>query len=520
MTITPASLAAINGVSVQNEQFAVTAAVIPQRNVIVGTYDETTFTSLVTDKPFRVFSAADVGAKTGFGFMLHRLALAAEKGGRVETWIVAQEEASGASQAAGSIEFAGPASAAGVAALYIAADRVAQNVANGKTSTDVVTDFVAAINGNADLPVTASAAVSTLHLFSKSSGPWGNDITLAFNLTPGESLPAGLTAVTTPMSGGAGIPDIQDALDSLGTGDGQNEKFFTNLIHGYGQDHTTLDAISEYNGVGNLLVGNYRKEVARPFRSLIGDTTPQSDDGLSDALYFADLRRNDRTNGMICVPGSYNHPQEIAAQSVGVMAAINSIRAEEGYIDKLLNGVTTGETAERWTNEYDNRDEAVRGGISTSMVKNGSVVLQNLVTFYRPADIAPESNGYRAMRNISIIQNMLDNYRRNFEREKWKGISIVQDVTAVANVNSRLKARDVDSVLDDLVAIAESFEANAWIYTAAYTKSELQKGDKVVLRAGLTGFDITFPVILSGEGGIYNSLITFDTSIAVLLGGE
>ena len=47
----------------------------------------------------------------------------------------------------------------------------------------------------------------------------------------------------------------------------------------------------------------------------------------------------------------------------------------------------------------------------------------------------------------------------------------------------------------------------------------MQAGDLVTLRAGLTGFDIIFPVILSGEGGIYNSLITFDTSIAILTQG-
>jgi hypothetical protein len=153
------------------------------------------------------------------------------------------------------------------------------------------------------------------------------------------------------------------------------------------------------------------------------------------------------------------------------------------------------------------------------MAKNGVLTIQNLITFYRPADVAPESNGYRAMRNISIIQNLLYNYRMNFERDKLKGITIVQDTSAVSNVTSRLKARDVGSVLDDLVALADVFAGNAWLYTASYTKSELQKGDKVSLRAGLSGFDIIFPVILSGEGGIYNSVITFDTSIAILLSG-
>ena len=108
---------------------------------------------------------------------------------------------------------------------------------------------------------------------------------------------------------------------------------------------------------------------------------------------------------------------------------------------------------------------------------------------------------------------MLYNYRLNFERDKWKGISIVSDTAKVANVTSREKARDTDSVIDDLVAIADAFAENAWIYESDYSKENLS----VTLRSGLTGFDIVLPVILSGEGGIYNSVITFDTSIAVLL---
>ena len=89
----------------------------------------------------------------------------------------------------------------------------------------------------------------------------------------------------------------------------------------------------------------------------------------------------------------------------------------------------------------------------------------------------------------------------------------------MSDINSRQKARDIDAVIDDLVALADEFAGNAWLYTASYTKAQLQAGDKVALRDGLTGFDIIFPIILSGEGGIYNSLVTFDTSIAVLAGG-
>ncbi|MCU0614586.1 MAG: hypothetical protein MUD09_05820, partial [Desulfobacterales bacterium] len=80
----------------------------------------------------------------------------------------------------------------------------------------------------------------------------------------------------------------------------------------------------------------------------------------------------------------------------------------------------------------------------------------------------------------------------------------------VTNITDRLKARDTDAVKDVICALADAWAGNAWIYQAEYTKRNMT----VTLRAGLTGFDISIPVILSGEGGIYNSVITFDTSIA------
>jgi len=515
--ITSNSLAAINAVGIKNEQLAVSASVIAQKNVIIGTFDEATFSALAENVPFQVFSPNDVASKTGFGFMLHRLAKAAFKPGTVETWVIPQlEGGSDPDQATGSLDFtASTGVVAGTIALYIAGDRVAIATTEGMANTAIATAVAAAINAINDLPVTALAASAAVNLTSKSGGPWGNDISLAFSLNAGEALPSGVACTITDMSGGTGVPDIQDALDALGTGDGQNEKFFTNLIHGYGNDSATLNAISTYNGLGNDYVGNYAKECGRPFRSLIGDVTAGSG-GLSAALAVGLARKaTDRTNGMICVPGSQSHPQEIAAQMIGAMAVINSTLPQVGYIDVALDGVWPGATADRWTNDYDNRDLAVKSGISTSMVKNGIVYAQNIVTFYHPDSVAVESNSFRQMKNISIKQNMLANWKANFEREKWKGIFIVTDTATVTDPTARRKARDVDAVKDDVNALIDAFYALGWIFETTIPKTRFT----VDLRSGLTGFDIYCPFIPSGEGGIINSDLTLDTSIAILTAG-
>jgi hypothetical protein len=120
------------------------------------------------------------------------------------------------------------------------------------------------------------------------------------------------------------------------------------------------------------------------------------------------------------------------------------------------------------------------------------------------------------MRNISILQNILYNVRRNFEQEKWLGISIVADVGRVSSAVDRQKARDVDAVIDDLVALAKAFEGKTWIYTADFTIAKLKVSGAVSIRSGTTGFDSTLSVILSGEGAILDTVVEFDTSIAAL----
>ena len=91
------------------------------------------------------------------------------------------------------------------------------------------------------------------------------------------------------------------------------------------------------------------------------------------------------------------------------------------------------------------------------------------------------------------------------------------DVTKVGNTNDRKKARDVDAVLDDLVALARAFEGRAWLYTGDFTIEKLKVPGAVQVRPGGLGFDSIFSVILSGEGAILDTTTEFDTSLAVLL---
>ena len=518
MPITSNSLAAGVGSSVRNIAFLAAANVLPHKIVIVGVYDAAK-TAVVDEVPFLSTDPSFTGSVVGFGTPLHRLHLKADLGARgIETWILPQAETG--TESAGEIDFATSTGVlAGTLAIYIAGDRIPVTITAAMTVEDIADAVVLAINANLDTPVIAAKTAVTFEvtLTAKTKGIDGDDYDISLNLLSTDTLPTGIVAAITAMNGGAGVPTMADALNNgLGTGDNANEAGFTEMIHGYGQDSTTLDAISVYVGQGNDFTGLYAKTVARPFRSMTGDVVAGSA-GLAAQIVVSDGRLEDRSQGVVSVPGSQSAPTEIAAQTLGHMARVNNNRAEEAFVNTSLTGVQPGDTGDRWTSDYDERDTAVKSGISPTLVVGGVVKLQNVVSFYRPASVAVSSNGYREMVNISKLQNILASQKTNFLRDKWQNVSIVSDVAKVTNPTSRSKARDINSVLDDLIQLVTAWAGNAWIADADFTIGRLKSNATLVtVRSGGDGFNITIPVVLSGIGNIYDVTTEFDISFAVL----
>lgn len=518
MTITSTSRAAVKASSVKNVAFTAGSQNVERIIVLVGTFDPLK-TSVVPEVKVPVFSHQEVGDIFGLGSMVHRMAIQSFLGsGGVPTVIMPQAEAGGAVAATGTVTFVVGTLLAGTYHMYISGIAVPFNVLAGDTATAVATAAVDAINANADLPVTGASAIGVLTVTAKTKGTYGNDISIRFNIKSGNTFPVGHTSnVIVDMTGGAGIPDIADALNALGVNDNANEDYNTDIVNGYGEDSATLDIIETYVGSGNTDIGLYSKSVGRPFRMLRGNVVAGTA-GLTALIVITDLRLQDRANGVISVPDSANHPVEIASQAMGHMARTNQQLPEQNYVDIQLIDIDPGATDQRWTSDYANRDLAVKSGISPTFVKSGVVCMQNVMTHYRPANVAPENNGYASMRNISILQNILATVLAAFNQAKWQQITLVEDTANVTNSASRAKARDITSVRDELVSVILIMAGKAWLYESAFSIAKLNEPGAVVVRTGTNGFDSVLSVILSGEGGIIDNVVEFDTSIAVLLG--
>ncbi len=340
MTLNATSLAAGVGASAKNVQFTPEALNVPRKILIVGTYDSTK--QIIDDVPVQILSPSEAGSIFGFGSMIHRLSIQVFKGSSgVETWVVPQKDVGSAIAATGYVDFQDSSGVrAGTITFYVAGESVSFAVSDNDTPAKIARKLAVGISTNRNLPVIAtinSTQISRVGLTSKAMGSYGNEITLKFNIKFGDEIPAGVVVSVVDMNGGAGIPDITTALNCTGIGDDANERFFTDGIHGYGIDSTTLDKISNWIGLGNQAIGLYDKLVSRPMRWLTGDTTEGST-GFTNIKELGNSRKLDRANGVIAAPGSASHPSEIAAQAIGIMARVNGDRAAQHYIGMPLSG--------------------------------------------------------------------------------------------------------------------------------------------------------------------------------------
>lgn len=496
----------------KNVQFGISGSNVESKVVILATYDPTILT-VVDEVPLEVFSSEDAGARTGFGWPLQRLVKKVFKGnngiGRV--FILPQSETGTAAD--GEIAWTGTSTAAGVVALRIGNELTTIDVPSGTTIEALSDLVVAAVNALTETPVVALKTAVTFEttLTSKAKGLEHNNITITLSAVEGEALPAGITAVITPMANGAGTPDTDAALTGLGTGDASNQLQFTNFVSGYGLVTAELDKVSAYVGLGDNFTGLYRKTVTIAFTSLNCDTDPGAG-ALTALQVITDARLLDRANGIFAAPDEDDIPTELAALATGMLSAIQQEVPAQHYSDKIMPEVGgRSVSGNRWTDSEDTSDAAVKSGISPSIVKSGNQLnLRNIVTLYRPDNIPDASNGYKSFRNISILNNIKATTRAEFQKETWQGFFIVADAAKVTDPAAAPKAKDVLAVQTVLNNLTDFFVSKGWFFDGDFPKAE----STVAIRTLGNGFDINHKFKLSGEGQVLNITQSFDTNIA------
>ncbi|MFX1674052.1 phage tail sheath subtilisin-like domain-containing protein [Paraburkholderia sp. A2WS-5] len=286
-----------------------------------------------------------------------------------EVWYLPLADDAAAVAASGSIAFTASPTAAGTISLYIAGIRVTVPVTAAQVTTSIATAVAAAINAIANMPVTATAATSTVTLTAVNKGLCGNEIDIRLNYygtANGEVTPTGLAYTITAMTGGATNPTLTTALGNLGN------MTFDFIACPY-TDATSLGAVQQ---LLNDQTGRWswtQQLYGHAFYANAGTFSAQTTLGLT---------RNNQHETIIGFYGSPT-PSWLWAAALCAQAAV-SVRADPGVPLQYLplQGVLAPPVANQFLPSQ--RETLLYDGISTFTVQqDGTVQTENVITTYQ-----------------------------------------------------------------------------------------------------------------------------------------
>ena len=315
-----------------------------------------------------------------------------------ELWVLPLADEVAGTAATGSINFTGPATAAGVVSLYIAGVRVQFAVTVGMTAAQAATALAAAITAHPDyqLPVTAvvnGGTPSKVDFTAVNKGLVGNDIDLRLNyygVAGGEITPAGLSATITAMSGGATNPTLTTGLANM------TDQPFDFIAFPY-NDSTSLLAMKNFL---NDVTGRWSWD-----RKIYGHNFFAYRGSLSDLTTFG-VTQNDQHASCI---GIYDSPSWIAEWAAAYAgAASRSLRADPGlplHTLPLVN-ILPPPVQSRFT--IDQRNTLLFDGISTfTVAHDGTVQLEGTITTYQTNAYSQPDNSYLQVCTMFLLMYVL-----------------------------------------------------------------------------------------------------------------
>lgn len=331
--------------------------------------------------PTRVMSGNHAVGLFGRGSMLAQMVAAAKAANSsTDMWACALDDLVAGVAATGTISIGGAPAQAGILNLYVAGTAVKVGVAVNEANATTATNIAAAINANADLAVTAVAALGVVTLTARHKGENGNYIDLRCNYYDGEVLPLGLTQVIVPMAAGAGNPDITAVLAALG-----GDQYYTIIT-------PWTDAANMSNLEAFLLTrwGPMSQKTGTAF-------------GCVSATYagLATLGHA-RNSPLSLLLGIYDMPVApwvTAAVWGSVVEFSGAIDPARGFQTLLLPGVMAPPVKSQFTR--DQRDILLRNGISTFTVdQGGRVLIEQVVTTYQTNAYGVPDTSYLKLNSV------------------------------------------------------------------------------------------------------------------------
>ncbi|MGM7825248.1 phage tail sheath subtilisin-like domain-containing protein, partial [Yersinia enterocolitica] len=350
--------------------------------------------------------------------------------------------------ATGKITVTTQASATGVISLYIAGIRVQVAVVATDEVAAVATALTAAINTTTSLPVTAAAVDAVITLTAKNKGAHGNTIDLRLNYlgsAGGETTPDSLVLAFTPMAGGAGAPELDDALANL------QDRTFDFIINPY-TDTASLNKIKDF-----LSDSTGRWSYAE---QLYGHSFA-AQSGTYGQLTAAGELRNDQHASLLGVNGSPTPSYIWSAAYVGAIA--QSLRNDPGRPLQTLaiGGVLAPPLASRFT--LTERNNLLHSGISTvTTADDGTVQVENIITTYQKNKYGAEDDSYLQIETLFLLM-FVTRFLRTQVTSKFARMKLAADGTRFAPGSAIITPNVIRA---ELIAQYQTLEFNGYVQDA------------------------------------------------------
>lgn len=422
-------------------------ATTTQRTLIIG--QMLASGSLPADIPVLVSSVATVAGQAGAGSMLHgQMAAYLANDIAGEIYILPLSDAESMVAATGKITVTTQASATGVISLYIAGIRVQVAVVATDEVAEIATALTAAINAASALPVTAAAVDAVITLTAKNKGAHGNTIDLRLNYlggAGGETTPDSLVLTLIPMAGGAGAPELDDALANL------QDRTFDFIINPY-TDTASLNKIKEF-----LSDSTGRWSYAE---QLYGHSFA-AQSGTYGQLTAAGELRNDQHASLLGINGSPTPSYIWSAAYVGAIA--QSLRNDPGRPLQTLaiSGVLAPPLASRFT--LTERNNLLHSGISTvTVTDDGTVQVENIITTYQKNKYGAEDDSYLQIETLFLLM-FVTRFLRTQVTSKFARMKLAADGTRFAPGSAIITPNVIRA---ELIAQYQTLEFNGYVQDA------------------------------------------------------
>lgn len=293
---------------------------------------------------------------------------------------------------------------------------------------DICDKIVDAINSVLDFPLNVTDNGTTVGWTAGWYGASGNEISLVF--VPPSTTPE-LTFPETGRVSGAGSYDITDGFNWA-------DNWNSHLINGLTDytDATTLDAIKAY---GEQRWGS---EVAKFFTAYTG-----SNDDQATTTAVTDARAADRINEIIPTMETDDFTWMVAAR----VALVAGLQAHSNPAEATTLNEVDLITVPHPDNVWQNRQDAMEKGATTTLVRDGVVRISNLITTYHPAGENPPP--YQNDATIQKIAAAVFNLDQIFNNPQIAGRPLVPDEQEVTNPRAykpSMAKASLDSLIDAL----------------------------------------------------------------------